>query len=281
MRICRFDRGAERDRLGVVEGDRVFDVTAVVELLEPVRWPVPVGDRMIAELDRLRPRMEALVGQGAPSFPLAQVHLKAPVANPSKFFCGAGNWPEHKEQMGGQTMRDMGYLYKTTNALAGAGDALELFAPGRTTLHEAELAIVIGKQGARLSRDQAMDHVAGYAIGLDMTMAGPENFTHNKCYDGYGIIGPWLVTADEIPDPRALGFRFYVNDELRQADRIERLNFDVPELIVFASSIATLYPGDIIMSGTPIGVGPVVPGDVMRTEFDGIGTMVTRVTGIA
>ena len=138
----------------------------------------------------------------------------------------------------------------------------------------------IGKQGARITREQAMDHVAGYAIGLDMTMAGPENFTHNKCYDGFGIIGPWLVTADEIPDPRELSFRFYVNDELRQADKIERLNFDVQELIVFASSIATLYPGDIIMTGTPIGVAPVVPGDVMRTEFDVIGTMVTKVTGV-
>ena len=280
MRICRFDKGADRDRLGVVEGDRVFDVTAAIELIEPLRWPVPMGDRMIAELGRLRPRMEALVKGGAQSFARGEVHLKAPVANPSKFFCGAGNWPEHKEQMGGQTMHDMGYLYKTTNALAGADDDLTLFAPGRTTLHEAELAIVIGKQGARLNREQAMNHVAGYAIGLDMTMAGPENFTHNKCYDGFGIIGPWLVTADEIPDPRELSFRFYVNDELRQADKIERLNFDVPELIVFASSIATLYPGDIIMSGTPIGVSSVVPGDVMRTEFDVIGTMVTRVTRV-
>lgn len=281
MRICRFDRGDARDRLGVVEGDVVCDVSAALDMLEPVRWPVPVGDRMIAALDRLRPQMEGLMTNGAPRFPLADIHLKAPVANPSKFFCGAGNWPEHKEQMGGQTMHDMGYLYKTTNALAGAGDDLVLFAPGRTTLHEAELAIIIGSEGARLTRDQAMDHVAGYAIGLDMTMAGPENFTHNKCYDGYGIIGPWMVTADEIPDPAALSFRFYVNDELRQADRFERLNFDVPELIVFASSIATLYPGDIIMTGTPTGVGPVVPGDVMRSEFDVIGTMVTRVTGIA
>jgi 2-keto-4-pentenoate hydratase/2-oxohepta-3-ene-1,7-dioic acid hydratase in catechol pathway len=280
MRICRFDRGAEHDRLGVVEGDTVFDVTAAIDLLEPVRWPVPMGDRMIAALGRLRPRMEALAAEGAPSFPLDEVHLKAPVANPSKFFCGAGNWPEHKEQMGGLTMHDMGYLYKTTNALAGAGDDLELFAPGRSTLHEAELAIIIGKQGARITRETAMDHVAGYAIGLDMTMAGPENFTHNKCYDGFGIIGPWMVTADEIPDPRELSFRFYVNDELRQADKIERLNFDVQELIVFASSIATLYPGDIIMTGTPIGVAPVVPGDVMRTEFDVIGTMVTKVTGV-
>jgi 2-keto-4-pentenoate hydratase/2-oxohepta-3-ene-1,7-dioic acid hydratase in catechol pathway len=280
MRICRFDRAGERDRLGVVEGDKVYDVSEALEMIEPLRWPVPMGDRMIANLDRLRPRMEALIKGGAPSYPLSDVKLQSPVANPSKFFCGAGNWPEHKAQMGDMTMKTMGYLYKTTNALAGPSDDCELFAPGRVTVHEAELAIIIGKQGRQITRENALKHVAGYAIGLDMTMQGPENFSHNKCYDGYGIIGPWMVTTDEIPDPSVLSFRFYVNGEMRQQDKIDRLVFDVPELIVFASSIATLYPGDIIMTGTPIGVSPVVPGDVMYTEFDIIGTMTNKVIGV-
>ena len=281
MRICRFEKGAEKDRLGVVEGDKVYDVTAAIDLLEPVRWPVPMGDRMIANLDRLRPRMEELIKSGAPSYPLAEVTLKAPVANPSKFFCGAGNWPEHKEQMGGRTMRNLGWLHKTTNALAGPADDVELIAPGRITFHEAEQAIINGKEGKQISREKALDYVAGYAICLDMSMQGEENFSHNKCYDTYGVIGPWMVTTDEIPDPAVMTFRFYVNDEMRQQGDISRLVLDVPAMIEFASSVATLYPGDVIMSGTPVGISQVFPGDVMRTEFDIIGTMITNVTGVA
>lgn len=281
MRICRFDRANDRDLLGVVQGEMVFDVSQTLQALEPVRWPVPIGDRMIANLDVLRPRIEALLRAGAPSYPLSAVKLKAPVANPSKFFCGAANWPEHVEALGGRTMRELGYLFKMTSALAGPSDDVVLCAPGRTTWHEAELAIVIGRQGRNIPREKALGHVAGYAIALDMTMQGDEHATQLKSYDTYGVIGPWLVTADEIPDPRVLSFRFYVNDELRQKDKIERLVLDVPQLIAFASSFATLYPGDVIMSGTPVGYGGVKPGDVMRTEFDIIGTMVNKVTGVA
>src|SRR5262249_6078484 len=95
MRICRFDHAKDRDRLGVAQGDKIFDVSAALEVLEPLRWPMPMGDRMIANLETLRPRMEALIKGNAPSFPLASVKLKAPIANPNKFFCGAANWPEH------------------------------------------------------------------------------------------------------------------------------------------------------------------------------------------
>jgi 2-keto-4-pentenoate hydratase/2-oxohepta-3-ene-1,7-dioic acid hydratase in catechol pathway len=280
MRICRFDRGSEKDRLGVVEGDRVYDVTAAIELLEPVRWPVPMGDRMIANLPVLRPRMEELIRNGAPSYALSEVRLNAPIANPSKFFCGAANWPEHVEALKGKTMRNLGWLHKTTNALAGPADDVVLTRPGRVTFYEAELAIIIGKQAKDVAAKDALGYVAGYAACLDMSMQGEENFSHNKCYDTFGVIGPWMVTTDEIPDPRPLTFRFYVNDEQRQADKVERLALGVEEMIEFASGIATLYPGDVIMSGTPIGIAQVFPGDVMRLEFDVIGTMVTKVAGV-
>jgi 2-keto-4-pentenoate hydratase/2-oxohepta-3-ene-1,7-dioic acid hydratase in catechol pathway len=280
MRICRFDRAGETDRLGVVEGDRVYDVSAVIDMIEPVRWPVPMGDRMIASLPTLRPRMEALIKDGAPSYALSEVRLNAPIANPSKFFCGAGNWPEHAEQMGGRTMRNLGWLHKTTNALAGPADDVVLTRPGRVTFYEAELATIIGKEAKNVAAKDALDYVAGYAGCLDMSMQGEENFSHNKCYDSFGVIGPWMVTADEIPDPRVLSFRFYVNDEQKQGDKIERLVLGVEDMIEFASGVATLYPGDVIMSGTPIGISQVFPGDVMRLEFDVIGTMVTKVAGV-
>lgn len=273
MRICRFSRhGGAPDRLGLVDGEDVLDVSAACDLLAPRRWPAPPGDQFIAELPRLRDAITALAEQ-AERIALADIVLHAPVANPSKILCGAGNWPEHRAAMGGRTMRDMGFLYKTTNALAGPGEGVTLSHPDRVTVHEAELAIVIGTGGRHIAAAEALDHVAGYAIGLDMTMQGPENFTHNKGFDSYGVVGPWLVTADEVPDPGAITFEFRVNGEVRQAGRFDRLILGVPELIEYAASAMTLFPGDIIMTGTPGGVAAVEPGDVMDARFDIIGEM--------
>ena len=273
MRICRFSRpGGLPDRLGLVDGGDVLDVSAACDLLPPRRWPAPPGDQLIAELPRLREAIAALA-ERAERIALADVMLHAPVANPSKILCGAGNWPEHRDAMGGKTMRDLGFLYKTTNALVGPGEGVTLSHPGRVTLHECELAIVIGTGGRHIAAADALDHVAGYAIGLDMTMQGPENFTHNKGFDSYGVVGPWLVTADEVPDPGAIAFEFRVNGELRQADRFDRLVLGVAELIEYAASVMTLFPGDIIMTGTPGGVAAVAPGDVMEATFDIIGDM--------
>ncbi len=115
--------------------------------------------------------------------------------------------------------------------------------------------------------------MAGYAIGLDMTLRGPQFQSFRKSIDTYSVMGPWLVTADELPDPSDLELRIAVNGEQRQASRTSRLIYDVPRLIEYASSFYTLYPGDIIMTGTPDGVGPVVAGDVMEATIEGIGTM--------
>lgn len=277
MKISRFDLpGGATDRLGIVEGDRIGDVSAALDLLPALRWPFPLGDQLIANLDTLRPRMAALAAD-AVRHDVAAVHLQSPVANPSKILCGAGNWLDYREAMGGKTMADIGYLYKTTNALAGADDGVTLSHPHRVTVHEAELAVVIGRGGRGIPAATALEHVAGYAIGLDMTMQGDENFTHNKGFDTYGVIGPWLVTADEIPDPAAISFDFRVNGEMRQQNSFSRLMLDVPTMIEYAASVMTLYPGDIIMTGTPPGVAPVHAGDVMHARFDLIGEMTVKV----
>jgi 2,4-didehydro-3-deoxy-L-rhamnonate hydrolase len=260
-----------------VEGDTVRCVTAVADQLPALRWPVPPGDQFIAHLDALCPEMERLAAAALP-IPLDAVRLKCPVANPGKFLCGAGNFTEVLER--GGHPRKLGLLFKMTSAAAGPSDGVVLRWPERVTFHEMEIAIIIGKGGTEIAAADALKHVAGYAIGLDMTMQGGEFPSFGKSFDSYGVIGPWLVTADEIPDPSILNFDLKVNGVSKQKDSLNRLVLGVPELIEHCASIMTLHPGDVIFSGTPpSSVGPVVPGDVMEAEMDAIGAMRVEVRG--
>ena len=278
MKICRYQESAGGPvKVGVVRGDMVHDVTAVTDLLPDVRWPYPAGDQFIAGLDTLRPRMEELADAASP-VPVDGVLLKAPVANPGKFVCGAGN---HKMVLehGGHPRR-LGFLFKMTNAAAGPSDGCILRWPERTTFHEAEIAIVIGKAGTEIAAADALDHVAGYCIGLDMTQQGPEFPSFGKSFDTYGLMGPWLTTRDEIADPNALNFRLSVNGEDRTIGSTANFVLGIEELVEHAASVMTLHPGDVIFSGTPpASVGPVVPGDTMYAEMDGLGSMTVQVTG--
>ncbi len=127
--------------------------------------------------------------------------------------------------------------------------------------------VVIGKQGSDIPRDKAKDYIAGYTLGLDMTVRGPEDRSFRKSVDGYAVLGPWMVTADEIPDPDDVIITLHNNNELKQTADTKDLIYDIGRLIEFASSFYTLYPGDVYYTGTPHGVGQVKPGDVLRIEF--------------
>jgi 2-keto-4-pentenoate hydratase/2-oxohepta-3-ene-1,7-dioic acid hydratase in catechol pathway len=278
MKICRYQTHADEPvRVGVVRGDMVHDVTAVTDTLPDVRWPYPAGDQFIASLDTLRPLMEGLADQ-TEGVPVAQVLLRNPVANPGKFVCGAGNF-EEVLAMGGHPRR-LGLLFKMTSAAAGEADGVTLRWPERTTFHEMEIAIVIGRQGTEIPAAEALDYVAGYCIGLDMTMQGSEFPSFGKSFDTYGVMGPWLTTRDEIAAPDALDFVLKVNGEDRQVDNTRRLVLGIADLVEHAASVMTLHPGDVIFSGTPPrSVGPVVPGDTMHAWMEGLGEMTVAVSG--
>lgn len=284
MKICRFDNG----RLGVVEGDTVRDVTSVLEALPPLRWPVPIGDQFIANLDKLLPAMRE-AAKTAKSIPLKSIKLDAPVANPPRVIAAPVNYLLHAKEAhdpaihhgvhmptfeGFATPIDkMGLFLKSQTGLIGAGEKVELHWPDRRNDHEIELTLIIGKGGKNISRDKALDHVAGYAIGLDMVVRGTEDRSWRKSADTYSVLGPWLVTADEIPDPDALEFGIEVDGEVRQRANTKDLVVDVRDLIVRASAIYSLYPGDIIMTGTPEGVSEVKSGNVMHCWIEKIGEM--------
>jgi 2-keto-4-pentenoate hydratase/2-oxohepta-3-ene-1,7-dioic acid hydratase in catechol pathway len=132
---------------------------------------------------------------------------------------------------------------------------------------------VIGREARNVSRAEALSYVAGYTIGLDITIRGSEDRSFRKSPDTYSVLGPWLVTADEIPDPGSLDLQVSVNGTERQKSNTRLLILGVPELIELASSFYTLYPGDVIFTGTPEGVSPIAPGDEIVATIERIGSM--------
>ena len=283
MRLCRFDLDQPgENRLGIVEDDSVFDVTAALEAIPAQRWPLPQGDLLIRHLDAVRARAEILRAT-APRLALADVRLLSPVANPSKIPAAPVNYRAHEAEAaadpatfhGQQVARiqEVGLFLKANSSLVGASEGVPIDHPDRRTDHEIELAVIIGRQCRGATRQNAMSYVAGYAIGLDMTLRGKQERSLRKSCDGFSVLGPWLVTADEIPDPGHLAMTLSVGNELRQQANTADLVIDIPDLIVMASTYYTLEPGDIIMTGTPDGVGPVRAGDEMICRIEGIGEM--------
>jgi 2,4-diketo-3-deoxy-L-fuconate hydrolase len=283
MKICRFDD----DRLGIVIGDMVHDVTkAQDEIRAAARYDMK-GDAVIAALPQWRGRLQEMASK-APGKPVASVNLLSPVARPSKAMAAPVNYAKHVAEMAVRTdirseeqkqvkrpskIGEQGIFLKANSAIVGASEGIPIRFPDRINEHELELVVVIGKKGSDIPKERALDYVAGYALGFDMTTRGSEDRSFRKSIDGYAPIGPWLVTADEFGDPGDVTDTLHVNDELRQTANTRELIFDVPRLIEFASSFYTLYPGDVYFTGSPAGVGPVKPGDVLRARCDRIGML--------
>lgn len=282
MKFCRYDD----NRLGVVDGDVVHDVTVVLDEIPRSGYPFPVGDQLVANLDRLRPKMQSLVGK-VPTRRLGELRLLSPVANPGKIIGVPVNYQDHvdegrhdEELRAQREIRPVyvdGLFLKSTTSLVGPSEGVALRFPELRTDHEAELAYVIGKVGSDIPQAEALSYIAGYALGLDMVVRGTQDRSLRKSIDSYSVLGPWLVTADEIPDPQNLELEFRVNGELRQKSNTGMMISPIAEQIAWASRWYTLYPGDVVMSGTPAGVSRVFPGDVLESSIAGVGAMTVHV----
>ena len=284
MRLCRFGD----DRLGVVEGATVRDVTRALDVLPAYRYPLPAHDPLIANLDSVLARVRSML-PGVPVLPLEEMPLLSPVANPGKLIAAPVNYQKHLDEVKRDseihagnpkhtiTIQSAGLFLKATSSLVGAGEGVAVTKPERRTDHEVELAVVIGREARDVSRHDALACVAGYCIGLDITIRGSEDRSFRKSVDTYSVLGPWLVTADEIPDPGSLDLRISVNGEPRQQSNTRHLILGVPELIELASSFYTLHPGDVIFTGTPEGVSPIEPGDIVVADIESIGSMQVQV----
>jgi len=287
MKICRFND----TRLGLVDSGRVYDVTSVLENLAPLRWPLPFGDPLIAQLDQLRPALEQakLTAAGVPA---GEVRFQSVISSASKILAAPANYRKHVEQDTKDPEVDAGVhsamlkgverpvdtyglFLKASSSLVGPADGITIDWPGerRRVDHEVELAVVIGKVARHVPREQAFDYVAGYGLGLDITIRGAEERSFRKSADSFAVFGPWLSTPDELSDPNDTAFWLSVNGEIRQSSSTSAITVPIAELIELASNVYTLYPGDIIMTGTPEGVGPIRDGDIIRAGCDGIGEM--------
>ena len=275
MRICRFNR----DRLGIVRDGEVFDVTGVLDLLPAQRYPLPQKDLLVEALPRLKEPMRQAMGS-AKRYAVTDVRFESPVANPGKIIGAPINYQAHLAESQANpaiahgrnvtSIAEWGLFLKSGSSLIGCGQDIELRFEDRRNDHEVELGVVIGSSCRRVPREAAMAHVAGYAIALDMTLRGTEFQCFRKSIDTYSVLGPWLVTADEIGDPNQLDLWLKVNGEMRQQSNTRHLVYDIARLIEFASSFYTLNPGDIIMTGTPAGVAACVAGDKLECEVEGL-----------
>lgn len=274
MKIARFNEG----RLGVVVDDaHLVDITALLGI-EVAAWPPVAATQLIAEFATRRPLIEQALPT-LPRLPLAGLVLRTPVPWPNKVIAYPVNYHDHGREMQASYRADhQGFFLKPCSSLSGAGEPIELpQVPGREVHHESELAIVIGKQCRGIRREDWREFVFGYACLLDMVVRGKEERVFRKAFDSFCPVGPWIVTADEVGDPTALDMQLWVNGQLKQQANTRDLVLDIPGMVQMAAAVMTLYPGDIIATGTPAGVGPVVGGDTIRIRIERVGEMSVRV----
>ena len=208
---------------------------------------------------------------------LADVRLLSPFL-PSKVIALGKNYAAHAKEMGGEAPDTPLIFMKPSTSVIGDGDAIRLPPSSSEVHYEGELAVVIGTPARNVAPDDAFTHIFGYAAANDVTARDQQRsdvqFTRSKGYDSFCPLGPWVET---VLDPSDLRLVTRVNGEIKQDARTSRMIHDIAKQIAFISGVMTLLPGDVILTGTPEGVGPIVAGDTVSVEIEGIGTLTNPV----
>lgn len=307
MRLVHY-RFLGESRIGCIHDGKVIDLSTAYELM--LQSNGTIRAKQIAEAIVPANMVEFLQG-GDESLSLAKkavqfilesprqfeqkvihdysdVKIEAPILNPGKIVCVGHNYREHILEMGRELPPYPVVFAKFGNTIIGPQDEIPFFPVSEQLDYEAEFAFVIGKRARNVSQDNALDYVAGYTVANDVTYRDIQRRTlqwlQGKTVEGSLPLGPWLITADELGDPAGLEVVLTVNGEERQRSNTANLVFTVPYLVEFLSNLMTLEPGDVILTGTPGGVGvardPQVflkDGDVVRVEIDRIGALENRV----
>ncbi len=231
-------------------------------------------------------RASAALPKGTEKYDPAEAVLLAPVPDPAKIVCLGLNYRDHAAESKMDVPTEPILFSKYATTLIGHNAPIILPPASTEVDYEAELVIVIGVGGRAIPRERALEHVGGYAVGHDVSardwqLGKPgKQWMAGKTFDTFAPVGPAVVTADEVPDPQALGIRLRLNGKTMQDSNTNQLVFPVDEIVAYLSNIFTLEPGDLIFTGTPPGVGmarqPPVwlqPGDIVEVEIDGLGTL--------
>jgi 2-keto-4-pentenoate hydratase/2-oxohepta-3-ene-1,7-dioic acid hydratase in catechol pathway len=284
MKLISFQQD-DQTRIGLVRGDRLVDLSeADSGLPRCMKALLELGPQ---GLERVRACADA-----SDTLALADVKLLAPVSHPEKVICVGVNYADHAAESGMDAPSEPVIFNKLPTTLRAQGDEIVLPSLSNQVDYEAELVVVIGTGGKDIDKDQALQHVAGYTCGNDVSARDWQKgkpggqWLLGKSFDSFGPTGPVLVTADEIPDPGKLAIQCRLNGQTMQDSCTDQLIFPVEELIAYVSSVATLKPGDLLFTGTPPGVGmarkPAVflkPGDRVEVELEGIGVLSNPVVG--
>jgi ureidoglycolate lyase len=275
MKLANFNIDG-RSEIGLVDGARMISLTRALS-----GFPVSTVE-MITQWETVRPAIGELRLASAPSYPLADVVLRAPIDRPGKVMAIGLNYADHVAETGAQTPAHQIWFSKMGNSVHAPYAPIKLPRVSNAVDYEAELVFIIGTGARYISKQAAPRHVFGYCVGNDVTARDWQRRTAQwvlgKSFDTHGPFGPWITTADEIGDPHRLGIRTRVNGELRQESNTRELIFDVFDQIAHLSEVMTLEPGDVVFSGTPGGVGALMKppvflrhGDRVRCEIDELG----------
>jgi 2-keto-4-pentenoate hydratase/2-oxohepta-3-ene-1,7-dioic acid hydratase in catechol pathway len=277
MKLARYSYNGTTS-IGRVDGDRVIDLASLL--------PADAADvAAVLALPQVLADAAHLDATPENSLALDQVRLLAPILRPGKFMCLGMNYKDHEEEarrLGVPIPTSQVWFSKQITCITGPYDDVHFPQVVERLDYEAEMGVVIGKGGRRISEADALQHVAGYFVANDVSardwQAKSPTWTLGKSFDTHGPIGPWIVTADEIADPQQLTVSLSVNGERRQHSSTELMTYSVAKQIAYLSEVMTLEPGDILITGTPAGVGIAMQpptflqvGDVVRVEIEGIG----------
>ncbi|MFC6719259.1 fumarylacetoacetate hydrolase family protein [Natrialbaceae archaeon GCM10025810] len=274
MRFVRFND----DRLGLLtDDDGVVDVTDRLGL----ETNDPLTEYAKEGLDASEYADEE------PDYDLEEVRIESPVRRPGKVIAAPLNYENHvREAIADKdivteewfTIEDKGYFLKAPSSVAGPADGIELPFNDRRVDHEIELAFVMGEEVKDIQSDDVWDAILGYTILLDVSVRGDQDRSNRKSYDTFTIIGPCVVTPDEVGDPHDLEMELQLNGETRQQENTGGMIYSCADVVEYTSIGMTIEAGDVITTGTPEGVSAIEGGDTIDAEIENVGSMTVEVT---